>query len=497
MRRRTLLSVVGGVCVLAAGWAAWQTQVTPATASPAGQSAVTEKPFVVHEWGTFTTFSGSNGVHLEFRPLLDQDLPGFVMNRARQSGSINPFIDKGRIATRVRMETPVTYFYTDRERTVRASVEFPEGMLTEFYPPVASMSPPYDKLLASGPGEPIGNSRLDWGEVHLIPEESLRPQVSDPQTADWLLKRLAPLALPGTAAAETWGGSPTPPLANHYFRARETDSALVHVRLNAGPPNPNTPKPGPLLTFVPPPTGDFIEKFLFYRGVGKFEAPLVIEWNAKGAMTATNRTQSPLKSLILLDVRGESVRSASLPDLAGGQSAPIPTELKDITIEELRTQMTQHLIAAGLYEKEALAMVNTWNDSWFLEQGQRCFYLVPEDLTNTVIPLQIEPAPDQMCRVMVGRLEMMSPTEEKRLMEVVQANATERARQYAERAESQSEEPVNPPIPKELVDLGRLAEPALVRVRQLSHDETVKNEATTLLWQLQQLFLAEAETASR
>ena len=251
------------------------------------------------------------------------------------------------------------------------------------------------------------------------------------------------------------------------------------------------------MTFVPPPTGDFIEKFLFYRGVGKFEAPLVIEWNAKGAMTATNRTQSPLKSLILLDVRGESVRSASLPDLAGGQSAPIPTELKDITIEELRTQMTQHLIAAGLYEKEALAMVNTWNDSWFLEQGQRCFYLVPEDLTNTVIPLQIEPAPDQMCRVMVGRLEIMSPTEEKRLMEVVQANATERARQYAERAESQSEEPVNPPIPKELVDLGRLAEPALVRVRQLSHDETVKNEATTLLWQLQQLFLAEAETASR
>ena len=493
MRRRTLLSVVGGACVLAATLAFWPTADSPVTASPAVPSVAVEKPFVVHEWGTFTTFSGSNGVHLEFRPLLDQDLPGFVLNRATQSGYFNPF-DKGRIVSRVRMETPVTYFYTDRERTIRASVEFPQGMLTEFYPPVASQSPPFNSQLANGPGEPIGNAKLDWGEVHLIPETSLRPQVNDPQTAEWLSKRFALLALPGAAV---WEGGGESQLANHYYRARQTDSALVHVRRTAKPAKPDTQKPDPRSAVSRPPTGDFIEKFLFYRGVGKFEAPLVIEWNALGAMTATNRTQSPLKSLILLDVRGESVRSASVPDLAGGQSAPIPTELKDISIDELRKQMTKHLVAAGLYDKEAVAMVNTWNDSWFQEQGQRCFYLVPQDLTNTVIPLRIEPAPDQMCRVMVGRLEIMSPTEEKRLMEVVQASATERARQYAERAKTESPEPVNPPIPQELVDLGRLAEPALVRVRQLAKEESVKNEASTLMYQLTQLFLEEAKTASR
>ncbi len=479
--------------MLAAGWVFWQTQITHVTASPAVQSAAVEKPFVVHEWGTFTTFSGSNGVHLEFRPLLDQDLPGFVMNRATQSGYFNPFV-KGRIVSRVRMETPVTYFYTDRERTVRASVEFPQGMLTEFYPPVVSQSPPFNSQLANGLGEPIGNAKLDWGEVHLIPVASLRPQVSDPQTAEWLWKRLAPLALPGSAA---WESGNEPALANHYYRARLTDSALVHVRHVAPKTKPVAPNPDPLSVVSRPPTGDFIEKFLFYRGVGKFEAPLVIEWTAEGAMTATNRTMSPLKSLILLDVRGESIRSASLPDLAGGQSAPIPTELKDISIEELRQQMTQHLIAAGLYEKEAVAMVNTWDDSWFQEQGQRCFYLVPEDLTNTVIPLKIEPAPDQMCRVMVGRLEIMSPTEEKRLTEVVKASATERARQYAERAKTESPEPVNLPMPQELLNLGRLAEPALVRVRQLAKEESVKNEASYLMYQLTQLFLAEGQTASR
>src|SRR5947208_12532752 len=42
--------------------------------------------FVVHEWGTFTSFAGSDGVQLEFRPLVDTDLPPFVLNREDQFG---------------------------------------------------------------------------------------------------------------------------------------------------------------------------------------------------------------------------------------------------------------------------------------------------------------------------------------------------------------------------------------------------------------------------
>src|SRR5262245_8334131 len=65
---------------------------------------------IVHEWGTFTNFSGSNGIQLDFRPLLDSDLPEFVYDRSMQSSSI---FSKSFYA-RQRMETPVTYFYTDR-----------------------------------------------------------------------------------------------------------------------------------------------------------------------------------------------------------------------------------------------------------------------------------------------------------------------------------------------------------------------------------------------
>ncbi|HIK92924.1 MAG TPA: hypothetical protein EYG03_13225, partial [Planctomycetes bacterium] len=41
---------------------------------------------VVHEWGTFTNFSGSDGVKLEYRPLVDNDLPDFVLDRGMQAG---------------------------------------------------------------------------------------------------------------------------------------------------------------------------------------------------------------------------------------------------------------------------------------------------------------------------------------------------------------------------------------------------------------------------
>ena len=32
------------------------------------------------------------------------------------------------------METPVIYFYSDREQTVNVRVRFPHGLITEWYP---------------------------------------------------------------------------------------------------------------------------------------------------------------------------------------------------------------------------------------------------------------------------------------------------------------------------------------------------------------------------
>ena len=44
-------------------------ELPPTTVAAIPPSAPLDK-LIVHEWGTFTTFSGSNGVHLDFRPRL-------------------------------------------------------------------------------------------------------------------------------------------------------------------------------------------------------------------------------------------------------------------------------------------------------------------------------------------------------------------------------------------------------------------------------------------
>src|SRR5262245_37968605 len=92
--------------------------------------------FIVHEWGTFTNFSGSDGVNLEFRPLAADDLPRFIMTPFNQPGSLTRRLLKDQFYARQRMETPVTYFYTEVPRTVNVRVDFPKGALTEWYPVV-------------------------------------------------------------------------------------------------------------------------------------------------------------------------------------------------------------------------------------------------------------------------------------------------------------------------------------------------------------------------
>src|SRR5688572_1602364 len=160
---------VGGVAALLAG--AVGTQLMSADeAKPAAPKAAATQPdpdanlpkdsnYIVHEWGTFTSFSGSDGISLDFRPLVDEDLPQFVMDRQKQAfwnerralAYARGRTDKGLVISRQRMETPVTYFYTDQERIVEASVEFPKGLLTEFYPPVRQFAPAFKK----GQPEPL------------------------------------------------------------------------------------------------------------------------------------------------------------------------------------------------------------------------------------------------------------------------------------------------------------------------------------------------------
>jgi hypothetical protein len=441
---------------------------TAAIAATPGVATAEDAPLVVHEWGTFTNFSGSDGVQLEFRPLAQNDLPDFCLSWFEQLGDN---FSKRYLWAFQRMETPVTYFYTPVERDVQVRVEFPQGLLTEFYPPVQAMTP--TDLNQYSPGTvpadpnanalveaiPLENSSLDWGTVHLIPIDSLATHVQDQNLARSMGQFLADRLVPDASDP-------------HYAHARAVDAALVNIQV---PEN---------RSFYS--KGDYFERFLFYRGVGNFTLPLALEAHGEGAYQLTNGGPDDIRSLFLVSVRNGEIRFNTYDRIAADGTLKMTENDAVAAVDDLSLAVSQALVAEGLYQKEADAMVNSWRDSWFAEEGTRLLYMVPQRITDELLPLHITPQPDEIVRVLVGRMEIMSPEDERRTLEIVQRSAKARALENTETPDGSA--PAGPgdrlAAFEELLALGRLAEPALVRVNSISRDPVLKNEAATLIAEL-------------
>ena len=138
----------------------------------------------------------------------------------------------------------------------------------------------------------------------------------------------------------------------------------------------------------------------------------------------------------------------------------------------VKQAVAQSLIEAGLYQKEALAMVNTWERSYFRTDGLRLLYILPRKDVDSAIPIHIEPGPDQLVRVMVGRVEVLTPQRERQIEKFISdLGASEfRVRQGATDG---------------LERLGRIGEPALRRVSKTTKDPEVRARATQLIRQFE------------
>src|SRR3954470_4455458 len=81
-----------------------------------------EDDFVAHEWGTFTSVQGADGVQMEWNPLVTTELPKFVYDQKQMPGAALLLLSKSGMVARQRLETPVIYFYSAQEREVSAKV---------------------------------------------------------------------------------------------------------------------------------------------------------------------------------------------------------------------------------------------------------------------------------------------------------------------------------------------------------------------------------------
>jgi hypothetical protein len=207
---------------------------------------------------------------------------------------------------------------------------------------------------------------LDWGQIRLVPRQDK--------------------ALPHDGSA------------SHYYPAREVPAATVQVC---------------------EPRGNERERFLFYRGLGQF--PLSLAAIAQDDHVRLWTTGASPGQVVLFERRGDRV-GYSLVSADGTHARPV----LDDKIKDVHAELVSMLLSTGLFRPEALAMVKTWEDDWF-EDGLRVLYLVPRSETDARLPLSIEPAPDQLVRVLVGRLEVPTPEQRQQLQSLLDQGGSDEA----------------------------------------------------------------------
>lgn len=372
---------------------------------------------VVHEWGTFTSIAGKNGVAIDWRPLNGaSDLPKFVYTATGENGYRQTYgskfeaSQKGHVVAKVRMETPVIYFYTQKEMEVDVSVDFPRGQITEWYPQAGVVNGNFAK-------EQTGRnarSGINWGTIKLLPDEK----------PDYLREVSY----------------------SHYYPARETDAVPVQVC--------NADK-----------TKIEKEKFLFYRGVGNFNLPLTVKLNG-GKVVLANSGADELRRVIVFENRGGKIGFRLIDKFAGKETA-IERPETGRTLGDVYAELEKILVAEGLYAKEAKAMIKSWQDSWF-EEGLRVFYILPTKATDRILPLTVNPKPRETVRVLVGRAEIITPEMERDVRKQVGLLKSASAEV---RAEAQ----------KNLQKHGRFYEPILKSILESEKNAKVRAEIQKLI----------------
>src|SRR5262249_45421354 len=151
-------------------------------------------------------------------PLESSLLPGFVYNWNRDGFGRIPTsamtFSKGSMLTLQRMETPVIYFYPEKEQVVNVSVRFPQGLITEWFPQAEQIGPsilPAPKVIAA-----LDNAAHKAGAK---PEFSFASWVQNSVTkesrADWSRVRL----MPATQHPELANALRADKSGSHYFSA--------------------------------------------------------------------------------------------------------------------------------------------------------------------------------------------------------------------------------------------------------------------------------------
>jgi len=215
---------------------------------------------------------------------------------------------------------------------------------------------------------------------------------------------------------------------NRYYAARATSADPISIDTPSGPQR---------------------ERFLFYRGVSDVLPPLTATLTPDNSVQLQNCFFDPIPAVMLFERRGSKLGYRALGPLAGEAATLAPPEL-DGLLDSLFSTLEGMLISQGLFPDEAHAMLETWKTSWF-DEGSRILYIVPRRFVDSILPLSISPAPVQLTRVFVGRIELITPATQQAVEAALASNDGATLAHY-----------------------GRFLEPLLTTMRDSATDESTR-----------------------
>ena len=346
----------------------------------------------LHEWGTFTTVSGSDGSLLVGLQREEEPLPNYVrhhpgfQHRAPHAGL--PFLYLGKRVplpvsnVRVKMETPVIYFHSDEAFSAKVKVGFKGGTIAQWYPE-----------RSGGEKFPTTTGECHPKRTHL---DFAKPYDG---SIEWEIDVLSREESRSTSLF-----NPEDLLQWTYSRVPEANVVRDHKG--------NT------------------EGFLFYRGLGSFEPGLTTRVSDDETLHLDNHTGGRIPYTLVHERQPDgSTRWLEAGGIDDGESSSIgKSALKERPEgfdRELFTTLAANLAEQGLLASEAEAMVKTWWKSYFETPGLRVFWVLPREQTDAILPLAVNPAPDKSVRVIVGRSEVIRPSQEREWLKLASSSDKE------------------------------------------------------------------------
>lgn len=308
---------------------------------------------VVHEWGTFTTLTSCDGQQYGAPLRSLEELPDFVYNQTYQYTEYDtkdrPTIRNANLfGANMGMETPVLYFYSDRAIDFQVNINFRNGTISQFYP-----LPTNTEAFIS----PATNIQLQGRTGY----------------ASWKGRILEK----STTLTTSFSNQEANAIWNH---PRAVASNLVEVNKQR-------------------------EKYLFYRGLGHYVCPIRVENDLDKVVKITNTSNEFVPFYVCTEMVDGKLLIHSFGSLEANRCVSF-TRNQKLEID-VREKMIEALVAEGLYKDEAMAMIATWNESYFESSGLKVFWIVPQSIINELLPITMSPQPTELKRAFFGRIEIM------------------------------------------------------------------------------------------